>query len=306
MRYGERLEALLARASQSVFIAAPFIKRDPFSRLLQSIPTSVRDLVCVTRWSPEEVASGVSDLEVFDLVRDRPGASLWLHPLLHAKAYRADNAWLVGSANLTRRALGWASPSNVELLINASQDPEVSALEAMLRAQSIPATESIRDAIKADADALPDSSRGRDSALGSDETQPMWLPTCPNPSGLWNIYAGHEVWRLVPSAEEGGRKDLQFLNLPAGLSRPLFVKFVGAILTTLPVVQEINSLMGSGLSDERAVEFIASLAGSHRYAFAPREMWEILKAWLEHFLAGTYRRRASTELFTRGREFRDF
>jgi len=52
---------------------------------------------------PEEIAAGVSDLDVWRVVCKRPHARLLLCPAIHAKYYRIDGLALVGSANLTRR-----------------------------------------------------------------------------------------------------------------------------------------------------------------------------------------------------------
>ena len=100
----ERIVALARGATEAV-IVAPYIKEHSLLRLLEQLPHLER-LTCVTRWLAGDIAVGVSDTAVRDLVRSFGGA-FRLHPGLHAKYYRFDDAVLVGSANLTDAA--WAS-----------------------------------------------------------------------------------------------------------------------------------------------------------------------------------------------------
>src|SRR3546814_15701150 len=86
------------------------------ARLLGAIPDDIA-VTCVTRWRPDEIAAGVSDLEVFDLIRARASGTLLLQPHLHAKLYRTGDRRLLGSANISGRALGWHEPANLEILL---------------------------------------------------------------------------------------------------------------------------------------------------------------------------------------------
>jgi len=95
---GEKLSRLCSSANKEVILVAPFIKADAIKRLLGSIPDCVSKIKCATRWHPREIAAGVSDLEVFDILSSSPRAELFLNPLLHAKYYRIDDVYLIGSA----------------------------------------------------------------------------------------------------------------------------------------------------------------------------------------------------------------
>lgn len=107
MMWGTELSNLCAEANKEVLLAAPFIKVSVLEKLMNKISPDV-SLRCITRWFPEEIVAGVSDLEVWSLIQQRSNSSLWLRPDLHAKYYRADQRCLVGSANLTGKALGWS------------------------------------------------------------------------------------------------------------------------------------------------------------------------------------------------------
>ena len=95
--------------------SAPFAKEVIVQLLLAATPVNV-SVEVVVRWLPFDIKVGVSDLEVWDIIRDRPGADLFVRQDLHAKYYRADDRCLVGSANLTGATLGLSLAPNFELL----------------------------------------------------------------------------------------------------------------------------------------------------------------------------------------------
>ena len=81
---------LVGAARHEVVLVAPFMKMQVVASVLEATPKQVR-VSLFTRWNPEEVARGVSDLEVFDLVQGRPNTVLSLVNNLHAKLYIADD-----------------------------------------------------------------------------------------------------------------------------------------------------------------------------------------------------------------------
>ena len=56
--------------------SAPYIKSATIRRLLKTIPDTVSECVCITRWLPEDIVSGVCDLEIFDDVTQAKGGRL--------------------------------------------------------------------------------------------------------------------------------------------------------------------------------------------------------------------------------------
>ena len=115
----DRILALTWSATEAV-IAAPYIKEPSLRRLLEHLP-QLEQLTCVTRWQAGDIAAGVSDTVVRDLVRSLGGA-FRLHPSLHAKYYRFDDGVLVGSANLTDAGLGVGRIYNLEILARPGGD----------------------------------------------------------------------------------------------------------------------------------------------------------------------------------------
>src|SRR5262245_2860953 len=64
-------------AKSRLTLAAPFIKRNALERLLGGLRAAA-ELTVITRWMADEIIAGVTDLGVFDLVRDRGRARLLL------------------------------------------------------------------------------------------------------------------------------------------------------------------------------------------------------------------------------------
>ena len=307
---GDRLLALCRGASGSFLVAAPFIKDYVLAKVLDALPPSVTEVTCVTRWLPEEVAAGVSDLEVFDLVAARPGAHLLLLPTLHAKLFRSETKCLVGSANLTGRALGWKSPPNLELLAEVPYShPDVTAFVSVLLASAFPADELTRDAVRKEADRLVAEGRVLafpDVAENASAPPPRtWLPRCTVADQLWTIYSNaSDIWKVLESNIESARIDLAVLGIPQGLPSQMFRNRVIAVLKQMPLVAEIDRRTLAGISDADAIELIRTSIPEGEMPFSAEDAWSILKEWLQYFFPDIYRRAVQGEVFVRGRELR--
>lgn len=303
---GEFLLDLVAGARDRVLLVAPFIKHSALSRVLQTVPEHVH-VGCVTRWDPAEIAAGVSDLEVWDLVRQRPDTELRLRMGLHAKLYQADQRCLVGSANLTATALGWIQPANLELLLEIRQDnARVQELEAELHRTSVAVSQSTYEAMRRSVDSLraiqnsgyapgPDITSGATPAsIGS------WLPTCRAPDRLYSAYRCRED-RMIASAYADARRDLEVLRPPPDLNREAFTAYVTALLEQHPVIRLLDNFV---VIPRSPGEIHALLQANSVLAegMTAEEAWDSLKLWLLTFFPDRYRAKPpqGTELFVRG------
>ncbi len=283
-RDGDLLVAHVARAEKNVLLCAPFIKLGVAKRLLAAVGADVA-VEIVTRWHAEEVAAGVSDLAVFDLVASRPGITMRLLDNLHAKLYAADDQLLAGSANLTATALGWCDDPNLELLMPVSADAEaVLRCRAALAAARL-ATAEERAAIQAVVDGLerpplPDSKTVDDAMAGP------WLPKLAAPERLYAAYVPSARDRLTRSAIEAADHDLQALAIAPGLTEPVFHNQVAERFSTMPAVDSILIAAQSDLSDAAAVDLIETLVGSSDMSATAR--WQIVRDWLTYFLRDKY------------------
>lgn len=293
-------------ADGPVLIAAPYIKANSLKKLIAVLPDGVSELICITRWLPEDIASGVCDIEIFEQVRARSGGRLLVHPHLHAKYYRTNSHCLVGSANLTSRALGWVTPANVELLVRLPIDfPGLREWEKTLVGSGINATEELRDRLLIEAKRLRDAGlvqRIPEVEQGADIERPasVWIPACPVPDRLWTVYRGGAVDTMVTSALTAAESDLAAMAPPNGLSHALFNAYVSGILRQMPLMIEIDRLASAGLTDSQACDMLSSkqIAASGHDA---DQVWRVLKAWLVHFFPSTYRLETGQEVLVRGR-----
>lgn len=299
---GDVLLQAARAASRGACLIAPFIKADVIEKLFSELRPGVAVTV-VTRWIPAEIAAGVSDLEVFDVVSSRPGAALYLNAMLHAKLYRFDDGYDFGSANLTSKALGWHAPANIEILRRATGDTvDLRRFEAELLATSMPADARYREEVQRQVDGLVEA--GFDAAALAAETGGMpssWLPTCAVPEKLWEVYsdpvsAGR---RMVESAFEAAKIDIASLQIGRGLSEIQFYRAVSGTLNQMPLVRAIEREAAGGLDAERAAALI--VAGGSATPYGTEQMWEVLVAWLQYYFPDRYRIEPKGEVLRYGR-----
>lgn len=303
MKIGDRLLSALNNAETSVRIAAPFIKSQALERALAAISSSV-SVTCIARWRPEDIASGVCDIEIFDLIAKRSNSTLLIHPHLHAKFFAADASCLVGSANLSQTALGWRTPSNIELLVELdTSDHGIEKWWDELLAHSIKATIEIRDALEQEATKLrnsglpiPRTETDQESAVD----EKVWVPECPRWTGLWEVYSGDED-QLPSSALASARSDLAALCLPPGMSRSGFEKALRTSFRQTEIFRQIDGLSREGLTDLAALPVLIEKCGiSHGDA---ERRWQLLKRWLSELYPNEFRIEANQEVLLKGKSF---
>lgn len=284
-------------------IAAPFVKARTLQRALQAIPGAV-PVTCVTRWRPEDIASGVCDLEIFNLLETRGNALLFVQPHLHAKFFAADNVCLIGSANLTHSALGWRHPSNMELLVELDADQHgLNQWWDGLLTRTIAATREMKDALADKAHAL----KSTGAPLDRPESDPpdnvldvFWAPQCPRWSGLWEAYIGDDE-KMPASTMRSAQADLLELCLPPGLNEANFKVALAAVIRGTDIFQKIEQLSTEGLTDGAGHILLQSLCGVPGKD-APRR-WQQVKAWLSALYPEEYRVETNQEVLFRGRTF---
>lgn len=298
---GTQLEKLCIEASNEVLLVAPFIKAAALKRLLVVIPNDVT-VRCITRWQPEEIVAGVSDLEVWSLVKQRPQSSLWLRPDLHAKYYRADNKCFVGSANLTAKALGWSNTPNLELLVPFSaNEPILKTFEADLLAGCIEVNESFFEQILTTVQLLeekanhlfplivtPTNSSTEEFSCG-ENTIPAeaWLPTLRNPQDLYLAYSGQQE-KLTTAAREAAIQDLCSLPVIPNLPQKAFEAYVGTLLLQKPIIQRVDAFVKMPQRFGAVRNLLNSLPCAKTPNFNPNRAWQTLMRWLLYFLPHRY------------------
>lgn len=284
---GLQLEEICIQARHEVLLAAPFIKLNTFDRLLKSIDKKVK-VLCVTRWHPDEIVAGVSDLDVWLLVKERPHTTLWLRSNLHAKYYRGDQRVLVGSANLTNAALGWSKQANLELLISSDVLAE---FEQELFAGSVIVDDSLYKHVKQIVDALPAISKLElvdisPDLLDEDNIPPVpleaWLPLLRHPEKLYTAYAG-DINQLGTGSRIAALHDLQSFDIPIGLNREHFEAYVGIQLLQKPIIRQVDQFVETPQRFGAVRDFLRTLPCGVSEAFDADMAWQTLMRWLLYF-----------------------
>lgn len=271
----------------SAFLAAPFVKVAVVERLFSGLPVDA-PVTLVTRWRAEEVASGVSDLEVWDRVRERPDSRMFLESSLHAKYYRFDDRAFVGSANLTGAGLGWRTPANIELLEAFQTLPE---FERELLRRSTPPTDSLRRAISEAAELLRSELGHQVVEVSTEGTEPQpdstWLPRTRHPEDLYLAYGG-QAEELARATRESTRADLAALELPPSLSRGSFESLVGTRLLSVQVVARLDAYLAEVRRFGEVRDWLAEELALTRDEATTA--WQTLMRWLVHFQPSRYER----------------
>ena len=306
---GDAVLTLVGSASHRVVIAAPYIKSAAIRRLLGTIPETVSELVCITRWQPEDIVSGACDLDIMDDVTQIQGGRLLVHPHLHAKYYSNGRESLVGSANLTARGLGWYTPGNVEILVALPADfPGLADWESTLLDSAVEATKQLREHIGMQAEQIRQAGLVYhvpeiEGEAGDGSQASLWVPQCPVPERLWEVYRGRGADTMVSSAFKAAQDDLVALSPPRGLTEDLFTAYVTGILRQMPLLIEIDKLASTGLTDKKAHEFLSDQLIDHAEGTSEYDqIWRIVKLWLVYFFPKSYRLETGQEVLVRGRE----
>lgn len=288
--HADRLLAFLGSARTEVVLVAPFMKLQVVQACMNAIGEKV-PVRCYTRWDPLEVASGVSDPEIVEIPRLQ--RSIRLVSALHAKVYIADGNALVGSANLTQKALGLhVTDANLEFLTDIpTTAPDLVAFLQTLDASAVDATANFAAAVREHASLIASDSQV------SDKLPPtkVFYPTGRDPSRLIPLYLGEEP--STPT-DLDVKADILRLRIPPGLSSQEVRDHILRVFTAHP---DLTTLFETGSLSTTTVEgsIVRELGvdaeeASHRT--------KTLTRWLAQF-AGTREQPTAWNLVI-GKEFR--
>lgn len=277
---GGALLKLAADARQDFVMCAPFAKEAVVSKVVAAVPGGVRILL-FTRWRPDEVAAGVSDTEVLQVIRSRGGV-VYLHDRLHAKFYRNERRALIGSANLTATALGWMHQPNLELLVT-SDDNQIGSLERTLIASSVVATDQIAQEIEEIAGQLPTLTTIE--AVDEEANDAIWIPALRMPSDLFKAYKDG-AGSLASRSASAATVDLRALELPTGLTRVQFDLLVANRLLRQPIFTHIDEFLDESKRFGEMRDLVSRVAGLDRDQ--ADESWQTIVRWMLEFLPKRY------------------
>ena len=278
---GASLIELAGSSRREFFMCAPFAKEGVVSRVVDAVPDGVQ-IRLFTRWRPDEVAAGVSDTGVLQLIRAR-GGIVYLHDRLHAKYFRNERSALIGSANLTATALGWMQSPNLELLVS-SDDDDIRSLETFLAANSTVATDEIAQEVDELAALLPTPNATIDLVDNAAEPS-IWVPTLRIPSDLFSAYArGAES--LTSVSARAAANDLFALELPGGLTHEQFDVLVRHRLRNQPLFTVINEYLTEPRRFGEMRDLLTRTLSLSRGE--AEQAWQTVVRWMLEFLPERY------------------
>ena len=272
---GARIRSLFEGASGEVTVISPFIKLGALRSLLDVIPSDTR-LRCITRWLPREIAAGVSDPEILDMLEERGNFRLSLVDRLHAKLYIAGDLCLTGSSNVTFAGLGEGGDyKNIEILVEVSaHDPDIVAtLEEISQAER-PATRAMAQTVRRLADSLSTSAASQTS-LGA-----PWFPGSRRPEHAYRFYK-HPPSGYTGAADRILLVDLASSNLQPGLGEEEFKTAIRSLLAAIPTARTLlDATEDMTLTRADAHSYLETIAGDE---FSTNDLWIAFVNWMAYF-----------------------
>ena len=288
---GDRIRALFENAEGGIAVIAPFIKISALRSLLEVIPASSH-LRCVSRWLPREIAAGVSDPEILDLLEARGNFSLSLVDRLHAKLYIAGDRCLAGSANVTLAGLGEVGDhSNIEILVETTiDDPGISAtLEEIAQAER-PATRNIAQIARILADNL-----AKPTTLAVSSEMP-WFPRSHRPEHVYRFYT-HAPSGYVGVADQILLADLAGSNLQPGLDEGEFQIEIRSLLSKIPIAEVLlGASEDTTFTRADASSYLETIASED---FSVNDLWRAFANWMDYFFSDKIMKQEIVEIALR-------
>lgn len=222
------------RDAKEVVIAAPYIKVGSLAPVLDRI-ASTANLVCVSRWTPQDVASGATDLECRALTIGRGGKFL-IHHRLHAKYYRFDERVLLGSANLTAAGMNQTAPGNLEILCPPPLQFNAGQFEAELLEEAFPVTD---EAFALWNQIAPIPPQFKKNPLDTEPKLEVWKPITRRPEYLWLAYK--RQYGEIPSEQQRSlaKQEGNLLGIPPDMNEPEFHNWVKLAMLSSPFVKDV-------------------------------------------------------------------
>tara|TARA_Y100001954_G_C15784555_1_gene591756 strand:+ start:938 stop:1894 length:957 start_codon:yes stop_codon:yes gene_type:complete len=237
---------------KGTYLISPFIQLEALQELLES-KTHCSNLQVITRWKPDDIVSGVSDIEIFGYLKQKE-ISLFIHDEIHLKMLVCrDSTAFQSSGNITKSGLGLSEVSNVEIGAWCDMTSEdVRKLDDLL-ANCVAVNDEMynqaQEYVKQHKELFPPLPRIEWKVRDMEqEFSRQALPSSPSPSRLWEYYQNLEAGRddayafksdLVKYGikSEGLSREQFFAELEANFKQ---VAFVGAFVEYLKSHDSLN------------------------------------------------------------------
>ena len=294
-RNGQNLSEELLRfvtGSENLKIYAPYIKYDILKHLLTNVENC--HSVCV-RWQPNDLISGASDLEIYQICKDK-NIPLFMNNRLHLKVYlRNYSEVFLTSANISSRALNipenqWFNYEVGNIVSDISLADK--AYFSFIDSQSVLITDDLYDSIKLQMVDLEESGGDKEfviSDLNNAGFLISALPLTQSPELLFRIYFSEMDFDI--SMLNSAAHDIGLYNIPIGLNELDFFRCLKVNFFNHPFVKllisniQLKGEMFFGEVKEFVHQNCADVPLPRRWEIT--ENIKILYAWLVNLSDGS-------------------
>jgi PLD-like domain len=283
------LEQRIQDGDDIVLLIVPFVKLDALKKL-QKAQANKQALKLVCRWDPEDLISGVSDLEVFTYLNEN-GCELYLNGNIHLKLYVfASNIAFSTSGNLTLRGLGYSADSNVEVGNMVSLGLEDWEKIYQIIAASRQVDHEMYGRFRNYVESRPDlgALKAIPNLLGEPKTfTRSSLPAVETPSKLQEYYFHPTSASRTPEEIRCLTHDLIMFGIPSGLDEPQFEEQLSVAFKKKAFVSAFVGFLSrrGSLSFGEATQWIYLKCEDVPlpYRWELKKNTRILYGWLTHF-----------------------
>lgn len=224
---GSIFNALMAKTSQAkeLLLIAPYMKADVVTGILANRQEGQKTTLLLSL-TPRDILFGSSDLEVYYVCRQY-GVTCLINNRIHLKAFiEYNHSAIVGSANLTQKALGLANNYNYEIATKVDLSLDDKIYFDGIISESIEMNDDIYDQLNLQVEAFKTMEM---DTLPEDFNWPApedhflfsALPQSDSPQIVYQFYSGE---RLEESVIQCARADLRNYKIPTGLNRLQFME----------------------------------------------------------------------------------
>jgi hypothetical protein len=287
----QALEGHVRGGDPMLLLISPFIGLEALKRCVDNTGAH-SGIKVVTRWRPEDVRTGVSDISIFPYLRER-GIPLYVNDRIHLKLYIChSNIAFSTSGNLTLRGFGYVENANIEIgsFVHLRQLDWLMLYELIRTSRQVDEQMYERYRLYLENVANMPEFTGPPLDLGSaTKTYTISsLPAMESPDELAQYYFFSDAAQPTPELLRRATHDLFIFDIPSGLSKTEFTVRLGDSFRRSPFVVDFIEV----LQVARSLRFGAVNEWIHSkcedvplpYRWEIKDNTRILYNWLQHFI----------------------
>lgn len=237
-----------------VLMISPFIKRTALNQLLDHCENTT-DLKIIVRWDKSDIVSQVSDLEIYEDLKER-SIPLYRHPKIHLKLLVFNQNWAFStSGNITQKGLGLTDDSNIEVGVQTRLEvkdwiniqtllTEATLIDDVIYKRAC----EYRDSHAEEHDSLPTLDLEYDNDANFSR---LSLPAIQSPEQLYEIYKDPNKYQNEGDLYCAFVHDIVLYEIDMGLDHDAFFDQLRMHFKSHPFIKAISSF----IEEKRSVGF---------------------------------------------------